>query len=249
MNMTGILSIQKNDFYLKTGILKLYVLQKYIDTSIASISGTSTSSIGLLPYRWYKNLDDANKDKPSNIGTLDIPFEMVFYPQDIDVNRTIKIYPSSDNTAYTILTMVEGHKIFPANIVQMLEHTTLFTDLILMGKLDTNIPYNLLLPNWIKNIILNKHPLGVPANGLGAIIQQTCRYKYDNSLRFSEVLAKDPNIPMVDYVFSDIREMSASSVFGGIAFEDINAMIDSGIDITVNNKKQKNSPLEDLLRL
>lgn len=247
--LTGVLSKNKHDYVLKKGVLRLYVLQKYVDVNIARIEGSTVGSLGLLPFRWYTNENDAEKDKPSIIGTLNIPSYIKFYPQDVESDVNMKIYENSYEKPYCVLTFLPGYKCFQAEIIKELENVTLFEEVILGGRLDDNIPYNMLTEAWILNMTMNDISLHVPVTTLSTIIMQMCRDAKNPDKTFAESIAKQKNPSMIGYRFANVRELSASSVFGGLSFEDFNYMADLGLSMTKEEKEQKISPIEDILKL
>lgn len=247
--MTGILKNDKQNFVLTKGVLKVYVLQKYIDTNIGKIEGSTLSTLGLLPFRWYENLAAADADKPSIRGTIDIPSYIKFYPQDVDSDKDTLIYPESYVKPYCIATFGDGYKCFQSEIIQDLSSVTLYEETFLDGRMDDNIPYNMLTSSWIKNMIMNDISLHVPVTTLSTITAQLCRDPNNFDRRWCEVIAKQKKPQMIGYRFANIREMSGSSVFGGLSFEDFNYMVDIALSMTKENREQKISPIEDLLKL
>lgn len=253
------ITLKGQDYFLTKGIMKVYILQKYIDSSasvekkasiISKIEGNVVSSLGLLPFRWYATIKDADADKPSLIGTLNIPSLINFYPQDVDTDKSMLIYKESYLKDYTIMTLADGYKCFQGNIVKKLTNVTLFfEDLFLNGRLDDNIPYNLLTPACIRNMELNDVSLQMPAFPFGTIVNRMCRNPNNLKETFAKYIARQKNPSMIGYRFVNVREMSASSVFGGISFEDFNYMVDLGLTSTAENRKQSISPLEDIIKL
>jgi hypothetical protein len=247
--ISEILENDKQNFVLKKGILRTYVLQKYIDTNIGKIEGSTVSTLGLLPYRWYENIKAADEDKPSASGTLCIPSYIKFYPQDVDSDKDVLIYPESYVKPYCILTFGDGYKCFQSEIIQDLDNVTLYEETFLDGRMDDNIPYDLLTPSWIKNMTMNDISLHVPVTTLSTITAQLCRDPKNMDKRWSEVIATQKNPKMIGYRFANIREMSASSVFGGLSFEDFNYTVDIALSMSKENREQKISPIEDILKL
>lgn len=247
--LANVLKKDKQNFILTKGVLKVYILQKYIDTNIGKIEGSTVSTLGLLPFRWYSDLKTAGADKPSITGTLDIPSYIKFFPQDVDSDKDTLIYPESYMKPYCILTFADGYKCFPNEIIRDLDSVTLYEETFLDGRLDDNIPYNMLTPSWIKNMIMNDISLHVPVTPLSTITAQLCRDPKNMSRRWSEVIAKQKKPQMIGYRFASIREMSASSVFGGLSFEDFNYTVDIALSMTKEEREQKISPIEDILKL
>lgn len=246
----GILKNDKQNFVLQKGVLQIYVLQKYIDTNIGKIEGSTVSTLGLLPYRWYESLKDVDAGKaPAVSGTISIPSYIKFYPQDVDSDRDVLIYPESYVKPYCILTFGDGYKCFQSEIIQDLDNVTLYEETFLDGRMDDNIPYNMLTPSWIMNMTMNDISLHVPVTVLSTITAQLCRDPKNMDKRWCEVIANQRTPKMIGYRFANIREMSASSVFGGLSFEDFNYMVDIALSMSKEDREQKKSPIEDILKL
>lgn len=250
MSLKGILKSDKHEFILTKGVLKLYVLQNYIDTNIGKIEGSTVTCIGLLPYRWYENLKAADADKPSAVGTLQVPTTIKLYPQDVDSDKPVLIYPNSLETKpYCILTFADGYKCLQNEIIRDLENAMLYLEVYLGGRLDNNIPYNLLTPSWVDNLTMNDISLSVPIPVISTITGQLCRDPGNMDRRWSEVMHKQKKPSMIGYKFINIRDMAASSVFGGLSFEDFNYMVDKALIMTAEGDEGRPSPIEDIVKL
>lgn len=247
--LKDVLKVDGHDFKLTKGVLKIYIYQKYIDTNISRITGSTVGSFALVPFRWYESPKAADADKPSVTGTLNIPTYINFYPQDVDSDVNVKIYDKSYEKPYCILTLADGYKCFQSEIIRDLNNVTLFVETILAGRLDDNIPYNMITPAWVQNMLMNDVSLHVPISTLSTIVMQMCRDPNNPQRTFAQYIAKQKNPPMIGYRFANIRELSASSVFGGLSFEDFNQMADLGLSMTKEEKEQKISPIEDILKL
>lgn len=240
------ISIHDGMTILDKGRLDIFVYEKYIG-SLANISGDIVNSIGILPYRWYAKWDD---EKPAKTGTLKIPSSVDFHPTDIKMGETLKIYPESDNKDYTVMSFFEKDKCWSNVIVQSMGSAMEFTESLFKGRLDTNIPYNLLVPYWETIGIQNGVDLGISGPAMEIVVRQVCRYKNDRSILYSQILEKRPEIGQVSYQFMNSRDLCAvSGVFSSISFEDMNAMIDNSINITSQKKTQEHSPIEDIIYL
>ena len=239
------ISVNSNDMVvLNEGRLELFVYQKYIGTKAGIISGNTINAFGLLPYRWYKKINDTT---PAEVGTLNIPTMVEFHPTVLDMDKTVKIYPESEEKKYTVLTFDKDTEMWSRLGIQSLMNVQIFMDNILSGRFDNNIPYDMILPAWIENTKLNNVSLNVPVTTMDMVVAMMCRDKKTGK-KFSEVVGKDPNHSMIGYTFVNIREASASSVFGALSFEDQNAMLDTSINMTLLNKEQRISPIEKILK-
>lgn len=240
------LAIEDRMVVLKQGRLDVFVYEKYLG-NLAEVSGNVVQSIGLLPYKWYAKWDDTN---PTKIGTLKFPAMVTFHPTDVNPGQTIKIYPESDDKKYTTISFFEKDQCWSPMLIKSMDAPMGFTEALLAAKLDTNIPYNLLAPYWQIIGDRNGMNLGVPGPTMDIVVRHICRYKKDSSMLYSQALAKYPNLGQVSYQFMSSRELCAvSGVFPALSFEDMNAMIDSSINISNSGKEQKHSPIEDIIYL
>lgn len=240
------LKIEDNMVKLTSGKLELLIYQKYLG-NLAEINGRLVESIGILPYRWYAKVNDT---KPTKIGTLTMPSSMIFYPLEISMDQTISVYPESDPKEYTILTFYEKDKCWSPTIIQSIWSGMTFTQALLAGRLDTNIPYNILSPYWQKLCQANNFSIGITGPAMDIVVRHIARWKKDRSVFYSQMLEKDPKVGQVSYILLNSRELaSENGVFASISFEDINAAIDNSIGITTTGKRQVTNPIEDIIYL
>lgn len=239
------LKANKNNMVeLEQGKLELFVDQRYMDSPMGTQFGNCVEAFGLLPYRYYKNPNDKT---PSEIGTLNNPTIAKFHPVTIDTNQTVQIYKNSKEKKYTVLTFESGTDMWSIYNIKALANAEIFLHAIMMGKLDNNIPYTMIVPAWLKNQEMNSVSLNVPATILELFVHVVCRDPKTGK-PFGEVLAKDPNHSVIGYTFINSRRAAASSVFGGLSFEDQNAMLDIAINMTRDEKEQRLSPLEKIIK-
>lgn len=242
------LSVKNNMFYLEEGMLELYIYQDYMEKNSAKIVGTKVESLGLLPMALFK---DIKATKPTWQGTLMIPTTTTFYPSSTDTDQRLKLYPDSDEKEYTVIRFEKGDRFTSPDIIQNLDNVVLFTEMILNGRLDCNIPYDQLSTAWVKNMLLNKVSLNVPITNIESIVANLCRYKDDLTKPFSWVYGKNPDkVSQVAYRFVNVREIcAADSVFGALSFEDMNYMLDSSLNMTSEGREQRISPVEKVIKL
>lgn len=239
--------VKENDsLKVADGAVKVYILKKWVGGKATRIIGRRINTLALLPMKLFK---DNNFDKEVDTKTLMIPNMIDFIPSDLQ-DEKVKIYPSSEEKEYTVMYFEKGDVICPLIGPKNLDNVTLFTDMMLNGALDNNIPYNLLTPSWVSNMLLNDVSLHVPITNIDYIVSNLCRAKADRKKRFAVILAKNPKTPMVDYVFENIRGICASSsVFSALAFEDMNYMLDSALNMVMTGQEQLESPLEPIIKL
>lgn len=241
---------EKNgDLYLESGKIELYTPSSYAN-GINSIEGEIFHVFGLCPYKYYEKPNDK---KPKKVGILNTPSMIISYPvdmyRDVEDNIWEGIYDHTNMNSYTVLEFAAGHRFISKNIIQKLDNVVLYMSMMLSAKIDNNIPYPYLGKAWIKNMIMNDNDLGIPATTIDLIVYEMCRYQGDSSKPFGMVYGKDPKISPVSYRFANIREVCATnSVFTALAFEDMNSMLDASLNMTQQERDQKISPLEQIIK-
>lgn len=240
------LTIEDRMVTLTKGRLDVFIYERYLG-NLSVISGNEVHSIGLLPYRWFSKWDDTT---PAKTGTLKFPANVTFHPTDISPDQTVKVYPESDEKKYVVISFFEKDKCWSPMLIKSMDAPMGFTEALLAAKLDTNIPYNILSPYWQTIGEKNGMNLGVPGPTMDMVVRHICRYKKDSSMIYAKALEKYPNLGQVSYQFMSSRDLCAvSGVFPAISFEDMNAMIDSSINMSKSGKEQNHSPVEDIIYL
>jgi hypothetical protein len=117
-------------------------------------------------------------------------------------------------------------------------------------KVDNNIPYPLLSKIFTKNSTDNGVDLGVPIQIIDLIIYKVCRDKKDVSRPFGQIIGKNPKVSPIAYQFANMRDIcGADSVFAALTFEDMNTMLDSSLNMTMNGDSQNLSPTEQIIKM
>lgn len=242
------LSVNKNNMIvLDKGKLELLIDERYMDGTMGRLSGKSLFTLGLLPYRYYKNINDKNPVEMGRYSTLDIPTIVEFFPTDVESGISMKVYPDSIDKKYTIMTFEAGTEMWSRYNVESLENSQMFVNAVLGGKLDNNIPYTMLVSSWLKNLKMNGQSSGIPIAVTEAIIRAMCRDRKTGK-PFGVVLGQNPNHSLIGYEFLNVRDASAASIFGALSFEDQNTMLDLSINMTLHDTEQRVSPLEKILK-
>ena len=235
-----------DDLVLTDGLMKAYIMKSWVGKAPARIIGRKVQALGFMPLKFFSDNEGKNEIA---IKTLIVPSMVDFTPVDIQEEK-VKIYPESDPKEYVVMTFEKNDRICQYIGAQKLDNVVLFTDLMINAQLDNNIPYKLLTPAWVTNMISNDVSLHVPITNIDYIVSNLCRYKHDRKKRFADVLGRDPKTSQVEYVFQDVRTICANtSVYAALSFEDMNFMLDSALNATLSNREQIESPLEPIIKL
>jgi hypothetical protein len=244
------LSIKDDIIYLDEGKMEIFTPQDYIGT-ISHINGDILKTFGAAVYKFYK---DPKDKKPTKVGTLMLPSFLNFYPTYIDqnVNDTIwdGIYTDLNENTYCKLSFEKGSRVVQRFSIQHLDNVVTFLDLLMARKVDNNIPYPLLSKIFTKNSTDNGVDLGVPIQIIDLIIYKVCRDKKDVSRPFGQIIGKNPKVSPIAYQFANMRDIcGADSVFAALTFEDMNTMLDSSLNMTMNGDSQNLSPTEQIIKM
>lgn len=245
------IDVKDNRMVLTSGKLEIFSLSEYIDKNITQFVGDRVEAFGLVPYKFYNKETDK---KPAKVGIINCPSMMTFYPDTVDKNVEDGIwdgiYPEPNVHNYTRMTFYANDRIMDNVIIQKLDNVVMFMELLLGGKLDNNIPYTMLNSVWMKNVDANGTNLEVPATTMDLVIYEICRYNKSNDKPFGYVFGKDPKMSPIAYVFANIREIcAANSVFAALSFEDMNSMLDASLNMTLQEREQKISPVEQIIKM
>lgn len=239
-------TIIKDDYiYLDDGYLELYIPKYYIEHGVSQSIGTTYSSLGLLNYKLFQSQDG----KLIKTGVLNIPNIIEFYPSVIKPEVNMKIYDDGPEGTYTPIGFDKGDKLFRQYYPKDIDNVVGFTNLLLDGKIDNNIPYDMITNAWLTCMRMNGANFGVPVPILEVIVSGICRDAKDQGRSFAKVIGNNPEVSKVAYRPANIRSICASeSVFGALTFEDMNAMIDASLNMTAKNKDQNISPVEKIIK-
>lgn len=225
--------------------MEIYVPETYFATKLAVIEGSLIKVFGLLECAVF----DSN-DKKLLQETLNLPTTIVLHFNDMYTTK-LNLYPKVENSepvSYRVLKFYRNN-ILMSNIVQK-DSTNVeqFVNLMCDGKIK-GIPYNKILAVWQKNLDLNGVNLGVPSSILEIIISEIYRNNKNPNEKFSKYANKNPK-DVYNYRASNIREIcSRNSTFSALTFEDFDMMLTSSLNMSKYDKKQVDSPIEQVIKM
>ena len=225
--------------------MEIYVPESYFATKLAEIEGSVINVFGVLECAVFDS-----KDKKIIQETLNLPTTIVLHFNDMYISK-LNLYPKLDNSEpmnYHVLKFYKNN-IVMSNVIQRdSTNVELFVNLICGGKIK-GIPYDKILTVWQKNLELNNVNLGVPSSILEIIISEIYRNAKNPNEKFSKYIQKNPK-DMYNYRASNIREIcSRNSTFSALTFEDFDMMLTSSLNMTNYNKKQVDSPIEQVIKM
>lgn len=232
--------------FIFTGIkAECYIPEHYNNGKLFEQSPDSVTVFGLFTVKVF----DGN-DKVLCEEILNIPTMIYMYPADIIEDEvTLESDIGDGGDRYIILRFFTGDIFTPVNIIQNLDNTELFLNLLCGGKLP-RIKYSDIINVWHKNLALNGTNVGVTSSIQEAIIREIYRDPKKPERTFGEARSKDNGISDYDYRAASLREICArNSTFAAMTFEDIDSMITYSLNTTAYNKKEKISPVEEIIKM
>jgi hypothetical protein len=173
------------------------------------------------------------------------------YPADIIEDDVYLETDDEDDEAnrYTILRFFTGDILTHTNMIQDLDNTEIFLQLLCGGKLP-KIKYSQIINVWHKNLELNATNVGVTSAMQEAIIRKIYRDPKKPERTFGEARSKDNSISEYAYRTATLREVCArDSTFSAMTLEDIDSMITYSLNTTAYNKKETISPVEEIIKM
>jgi len=217
---------------------EIYVPKDY-DEDFSFYKGDSVETLGLLYIRSYDN-------------GIEGPIQLLNIPAIIDVmiydseEETINIH---DRSVHVVtLKYLKDSFLFQQNIQQGKNVAEKFLNYILNGKLPKTLDYARLIDIWWKNLQIAKVDFRVPSKIYEMILAHIYRNPHDMKQRFGEYYGKQPNSNGYGYKTGNVRDIvEGLSTFSGMVFEDINRMITTGINNSIEGIEEPVSPLEKII--
>ena len=237
------LKTEKDKFVFQGEEVRVYIPDFYFESGLAEVIGARTNTLGLLNCQLF------DKGKPGKIETINLPTQINIYPSEVE-KQTLTLIKGGEPEVYHVAKFYRGDSLTDTNVVKDSTNVEKFLKVLTGGKVPSTVPYGKVIEIWHKNLEINGIKLGVSSTVMESIIRESYRDKSKPEFTFGEVASKNPNKSEFDYRTANIREVCAlNSVFAGITFENMDQMINSGINITRYKKKQTISPVEKIIKM
>lgn len=234
----GILYAKDGKIYCNDHI-EIYVPMEYFNNAIAINKGSSIETFGLLYIRSYAN------GKEGDIKLLNIPVSINLMIYDIK-----KEIISINGNQLEVITSsyIKDSYLFHQTVTKGREVAGFFLNMMLLGKVPRSLNYTKIIDIWWKNLEISGVSYKVPSKMYEMIIATIYRNPKNMQERYGQYYGKQTNPNGYDYVTGNVRSIVKTlSTFSGMVFEDINAMISNGINNSLMNIEEKESPLEKII--
>ena len=243
--MTNEFKKEGDDIIFVGKYMEIYIPEFYFEKDIAELVGDHFKTFGLLNFRTFADIDGT---KPYKIRTFNLPVELYTYPSGGYEVKNLDLIGKGEEKYY-VAKYYNTDKLCSAKLVAAKMSFRSFLEILMAGKLPGTLPYNSVMDIWQKNFMLTDVNFDIPDVIKEIVLSQIYRSKKDINVPFAKVIGKDPKTNPYDYVTASPRQITKlSSTYSGIAFEDFNQMVASGINNTKTNKKEVPSPMEPILK-
>lgn len=240
--LSNFLRYDKDDIIYTGDKLEILIPTDWISTGLATMIGNSINVLGLLNCKGYDS-----KDKMIFKEVINLPSMITIFPDNIE-ERTEDIGNDQGPIKYTICTFYKNSKVMSKYITQDSDNVQSFLDMMMRAKI-VGVPYDSLMDIWLKNLEINKVNLGVPNAILELIISEIYRDADDMTHNYAYAKNNNPKIRDTYYIPANERQLCAkNSTFAALSFEDVDSMITYSLNMNNQQKKQKISPIEKVIK-
>jgi len=216
--------------------LEILIPMIYFEDGFALNKGIAVEAFGIAFIR-------SNKD--SDIHLLNVPTVIEFKLYDYEFD-SVRIHGVSMQCM--IMKYMKDAYVFHQTIPKEGTTAGAFLNYVLSGKLPKSINYNKLIDIWWKNLEISGFNYRVPSKILEMILANMYRDKSNFKRRYGQYYGKQSHPTGFDYDTGNVRDIvEGLSTFSGIVYEDINRMITSGLNNTLEGVEEQISPLEKII--
>lgn len=222
-----------------SGYTEIYIPLDYKEDGFMVDQGTTIETFGLLFIRSV----DGGREGP--IKLLNIPTMIILNVYDTS-NGEITVH--GRHMKVLVCRYLKDSYVMAQYVIQGRERAETFVKLVLAGKLPKVLNYEKLADIWWRNLDISGVSFKVPSKIYELILATVYRDPGNPKRRFGEVYGKQSSPDPYHYKTGNVREIVANlSTFSGFVYEDINAMLTSGITNSLEEIDEPISPLEKII--
>lgn len=219
--------------------MEIYIPMDYLNNKLAVNKGSYIETFGIV---YIRSFPDGKADK----------FKMLNAPVLINLmvyefkQETIKI----DNTSIDVMTLqyLKDSYVLHQTVTRGRTVAEDFLSTLLAGKLPTTINYIQCINMWWRNLLISGISYKVPSKLYEMIIACIYRNPKNPKERYGQYYGRQSNPSGYDYITGDVRAVVKDlSTFSGMVFEDMGLMISNGINNSINDFEEPESPLEKII--
>lgn len=220
--------------------IEIYIPIEYFESNMAMNQGSSVETFGVVYVRGFKN------GTPGKFQYLNAPviINLMIYEYK---NEVIEI----KNKSIDVMTLqyIKDSYVMRQSIVKGREVAEFFLATELNGKLPFTLNYaDDIMDLWWRNLEMAGVNYKVPSKIYEMIVATTYRDPNNRKRRYGQLYGSQTNPTGFDYTKSNVRSVVKDlSTFSGMVFEDIGMMISNGINNSLTNFDEPESPLEKII--
>ena len=147
-----------------------------------------------------------------------------------------------------IITYEPDSAVTKLAIRQNITNVEYFINQIFLYSKTAQIPYHLIVQMLFNCLMMNKIDLASPSFLYELLTRRVCRTE-DNDT-FAKVYGKNPSVDPLSYKKDNFRSLVQTSNFlSGLLFQDVSNSVKKGLCSTLNNRKQRETPLETIIKI
>jgi hypothetical protein len=217
---------------------EIYIPSDYFDDKFAIDQGVTIETFGLL-------FISSTGGAPGKIQLLNVP---TFITLNIYDSEPGEIVVHGRHQKVLICRYLKDSYVMNQYVVQGRQKAEDFLKLVMAGKLPKVLHYPKLMDIWWRNLEITGINFQIPSKIYELILATIYRDPHNQKKRFGETYGKQDNPDGYNYKTGNVREIVANlSTFSGIIYEDINKMITSGINNSLEGIEEPISPLEKII--
>ena len=226
--------------------MEVYIPEMYFEKDIAEIIGDHFRTMGVLNFRTF---NDTDGNKPNKLRTFNLPIDINTFPSGGYEVKTMDLIGNKQEDTYYVCKYYNGDIFCDSKNPASRMAFERFLNILIGGKLPVTLPYKDIIEIWNRNLSMNGINFDIPDVVKEVVIASIYRSKSDQHIQFSKVIGKNPKVSQYDYVTASPREITKQAgTYIGISFENMDEMLISGINNGRYNKKEIESPVEELLK-
>jgi hypothetical protein len=222
------------DGYLKTNAnMKMFIPKMTEDFNNYIREASNIQTLGVMPVKFY---DKNDKETCSTLMTV---------PALLSFNLYAEVQEEPENL---IITYEPNSAITKLAIRQTIVNVEYFINQIFLFSKVAQIPYNLIVQMMFNCLKMNKINLDSPSIIYEMLVRRTCRTEDHDT--FAKIYGKNPSVDPLSYKKDNFRSLVQTSNFlSGLLFQDVSNSVKKGLCSTLNNRKQRETPLETIIKI
>ena len=212
---------------------------------IAEIIGDHFSTLGIFNIRTFNDVDGK---QPNALQTLNLPVQIVTYPSGGYERKTLDLIGKGPEK-YFVLKYYNTDTFCNKQVPQSVQAFKNFLNLLTGGRLPKTFSYDDIITIWEQNFDLNGVKFDVPDVVKELVVSEIYRDPKKPEHNFGYVVGKNPSISRYDYITATTKDITKyNSSFAAVTFENMDEALVSAANNTKTDRKEKQSPMEKLLK-